>query len=107
MRLTIAIAALAASSSFAFAWDSLERMKVAHSIGSVLAAEEFCELTYNQEAIAGHIEKVVPADDMQFAGMLQTMTSGASYDLENMTGAQKAAHCTQIKRVAKSYGFTD
>lgn len=106
-RRTICCVAALVAATPAFAWSDADRMRTAIALGSVLAAEEFCGLHYNHDAVAAHIEKTVPADDMAFAGMLQTMTSGAGYELEDMSGSQKAAHCAQIRRVAKSYGFTD
>jgi hypothetical protein len=107
MRRLIFVAAIMLATSPALAWSAIDRMRTAQAIGSVLASEEFCGLSYNHEAIAGHIEKIVPADDMEFAGTLRMMTDGAGYELDSMSGSQKAAHCAQIRRVAKSYGFTD
>ena len=84
----------------------LETMELATHLGSVLASEEACGLAYDQAAIAAFIEEKVPADDLGFPSMLSTMTSGAQYELQGMSASQKTAHCAQIKRIAKSYGFT-
>lgn len=107
MNRVACIVAATLLASPALAWNDLERMTAAQAIGSVLASEEFCELAYNHAAIAAHIENSVPADDMQFAGMLQLMTDGSRFELEGMSGSQKAAHCTQTRRVAASFGFID
>lgn len=107
MRRTIWCVAALLAATPAFAWSDVDRIDAAEAIGSVLASEKFCGLLYRHDAIAAYIDKTVPADDMEFAGTLRTMTYSAGYDLEDMSGSQKAAHCAQIRRVAKSYGFTD
>jgi len=66
---------------------------------------QFCGLAYDQDAIQSFIEKNVPASDMDFSAELSTMTGGTKYENENMTESEKTARCTQVKRVAKSYGF--
>lgn len=81
-------------------------MTLANELGSVLASEELCGLAYDQAAIAGFIEKRVRADDLAFASSLKMMTSGNEFQLRGMSPSSKTAHCTQIRRVAKSYGFT-
>ena len=82
-------------------------MELANSLGNVLASEEVCDLSYDQAAIAAFIEARVPADDLTFPSNLSLMTSGAAYQLKNMSVSAKTAHCTQAARIAKSYGFTD
>lgn len=42
---------------------------------------------------------------MSFPSTLQLMTGGAEYELEEMSKSALTAHCTQIRRIAKSYGF--
>lgn len=102
-RILIA-AALAAASTPVLA-QGLESMKLATELGTVLASEEPCGLTFDQTAIAAFIEAKVPADDMGFASTLNMMTEGQKYQIEEMSASSKTAHCTQIKRVAASYGF--
>lgn len=82
-------------------------MTLASQLGSVLAAEEFCGLTYDQEAIAAFINAEVAEDDLGFASMLQMQTQGLAVMQEEMNASQKTAHCAQTQRVARSYGFVD
>jgi len=103
----VAAALLAGTLGSAHAWSDLERMQAVMQLSNVLASEELCELTYNQAKIEAYIEKTVPADDMEFAAELGMMTQGAQYNLGQMTPSTKTAHCAQIRRVAKSYGFSD
>ena len=107
MKFLLATAFMMGSISAAEAWDDLERMKVANLLGNLLASEEFCRLEYDQAAIGKFIDETVPADDMGFNPMLETMVGGTEFSLESMTGSQKAAHCRQTERVARSYGFID
>lgn len=105
MRWKIVIAVLAMSASVSAAHAAYNALVLANELGNVLAAEELCGLTFDQAAIASFVEKRVPADDMSFAGYLQTQVDGIRIGFEDMSASQKTAHCTQIKRVAKSYGF--
>lgn len=86
--------------------QDFKSMQLANELGSVLASEELCELQFDQSGIAAFIEKRVKPDDLAFAGNLKAMTSGNGYQLKSMSASAKTAHCTQIRRVAKSYGFT-
>jgi hypothetical protein len=86
--------------------QSFDSMQIAMDLGSVLGSEEACGLEFDQSAIAGFIEDKVAADDMSFASNLQTMTMGQEYQLADYSKSALTAHCTQISRVAKSYGFT-
>lgn len=78
---------------------------MANGLGNILASEEFCGLTYDLDAIATFIEQTVPADDMKFASTLDLMTRGNKAQIAEMSPASKAAHCAQIKRVARSFNF--
>lgn len=78
---------------------------MATELGSVLASEEACGLTFDQAAVAAFIEEKVPADDMGFTSTLSMMTKGQQFQIEEMSASSKTAHCTQIARVAASYGF--
>jgi hypothetical protein len=102
--LLLGLAAMSATSATAQT-KQLKSMNLALELGSVLAAEEACGLTYDQSAIERFIDKNVPADDMSFPSSLSMMTSGSAVQLEEMTASAKTAHCSQIRRIAKSYGF--
>jgi len=105
MKLVLAGLALLASGAVAHA-DDLATMQLASGLGSVLAAEEACGLSFDQSAIEKFITAKVPADNLNFSGTLNMMVSGAKLELDGMSPSQKTANCTQVKRVAKSYGFT-
>ncbi|WP_321446894.1 hypothetical protein [uncultured Cohaesibacter sp.] len=79
---------------------------LAESLGNLIAAEEFCDLSYNQDAIVSFIEQKVPADDLEFANYLDTSIRLSSDQLNEMSGSRKTAFCTQIRRTAKHYGFS-
>lgn len=98
------MALLLAQPDIAAAQD-FKSMQLAHELGSVISAEVPCGLAYDQTAIAAFIEKRVRADDMGFSGQLRVQTSGQEIQMKTMSASAKTAHCTQAKRVAKSYGF--
>lgn len=87
------------------AGQSLSSMNVATNLGAVLASEDFCGLAYDQKAIAAYIEKNVKATDMDFPQTLTMMTKGAELQLKELSPSEKTARCTQVVRLAKSYGF--
>lgn len=104
-RAMMLAAALAFAGAPAWAGD-IESMQLANQLGAVLAAEELCGLSYDPAAIAAFIEKNVAADDMGFPGMLRLMTDGARAQGAGLSASGTTAHCTQMRRIAKSYGFT-
>ncbi|UWU80723.1 signal recognition particle [Bradyrhizobium huanghuaihaiense] len=80
-------------------------MNLANELGSILASEKVCGLTYDQAAIAAFVEQRVPANDMSFPSTLNMMVTGNAVQIEGLSPSAKTAHCTQVRRVAKSYGF--
>lgn len=103
MRTVVLCLVLVCSASWASAKDTTT---LANELGTVLAAEEFCDLSFDQAAIGAFIDKNVRATDMSFASMLNLMISGHKVSHAQMGAAQKTAHCRQVARVAKSLGFT-
>ena len=101
------IAIFTFSATTVAAAQSLETMNLASNLGTVLAAEEACGLSFKQAAIEAFINDKVPADDMEFPSMLTVMTDGSRIQLKSMSQSQKTAHCRQISRIAKSYGFIE
>jgi hypothetical protein len=85
--------------------QGMKTMTLANELGSVLASESVCGLSFDQGAISAFVEKRVAADDLSFASTLQMMIAGQEFQLKGMSVSAKTAHCTQIQRVAKSYGF--
>jgi len=106
IRAAVLAAAALVSAAPAFAQGgSLASGELALNLSSVLGAEEFCGLSYDQAAIQAFIEERVPADDMGFASSLALMTSGADFQQSMMSGSAKTAHCAAITRTARHYGF--
>jgi hypothetical protein len=104
MRKTLfAIAVTVLGLGSAYAKDSSD---LALALGTVLGSEEFCGLDYDQAAIQAFITKRVSPDDMDFPSSLESMTAGVRIENQTMSDSAKTAHCTQIARIAKSYGFT-
>lgn len=103
MRAWIAAAAVVAATTAAA--QSMKSMDTAIALGDMLASEGPCGLAYDHAAIERHIERHVPADDMGFASSLSLMTVGQAAQIEDMSPSAKAAHCAQIRRVARANGF--
>lgn len=105
-RIFYGAAIIAALATIAQA-QSMGSMSTANELGSILASEEKCGLSYKPEAIEAYIAKKVKDDDMGFASTLSMMTQGNAVQIEEMSKSALVAHCSQVKRVAKSYGFTE
>jgi hypothetical protein len=99
--LIIALAALLVAGPV----NAYENVNLAKGLGSVLASEALCGLTYDQAAIEAFIEKNVPAGDTQFPDLLVTETWAAGQDNQGMSESAVTAHCAQIVRIAEGYGF--
>lgn len=105
MRRLLVLPALLALAAPASAWSDLDRMTVSNALGSLLGSETACGLAFDQAAVSRYIDDKVPADDMQFASMLNMMAGGTEAQIADMSASQKTAHCRQIERAAKSHGF--
>ena len=80
-------------------------MTIANELGTVLAAERPCHLSFDQSAIQQYINKRVPASDMSFGNMLQLMVSGTGVEIREMSPSTLTAFCAQTTRVARFNGF--
>lgn len=78
---------------------------LAWKLGSVIGSEEFCGLSYDQGAIEAFVARNVSENDMAFAAELDDQVGGTKVENKEMSASEKTAHCTQIRRVAKSFGF--
>jgi hypothetical protein len=76
-----------------------------YQLATILGSEEACGLKYDQSAIESFINKNVDPKDMSFAGSLVNLTNGVKFQIQSMSESSLTAHCTQIRRVAKQYGF--
>lgn len=79
--------------------------ELAEQLGRILGSEDFCGLTFDQNAIAEFIRKNVKEDDTEFANSLNMTTQNAARETKDMTSSQKTALCVQITRTAKSFSF--
>ncbi|AZV00403.1 hypothetical protein pthi1_p38 [Paracoccus phage vB_PthS_Pthi1] len=106
-RFALAITIAGGGASQSNAQEDLARMIRAGELGSVLASEEICGLSYKQAAIEAWIDKNVPADDIMFASSLDTAVMGGKFGYRDQTTSERTAHCAAIKKTAKHYGFID
>ncbi len=88
----------------ALAWDQ-EAYQFAQQLGIVLGSEDFCGLTYDQQAIMRYIGGHINPDNLDFAELLDTETFSARSENKQMSASEKTARCYQVTRTAKSLGF--
>ncbi len=87
--------------------QSMETIRLADDLGTILGSEKVCNLTYNQDAIAFWIDTKVPPEDMTFASTLSMMTEGTAFRLQDISESTRTAHCRSVERTAKHYGFIE
>jgi hypothetical protein len=102
MAAIIGILSIISMEAHAQKYDS---QTLAENLGPLLASEQFCGLSYDQGAISKYVSENVDAADLEFTQKLGLYTRLAAPNLAEMSASQKTAHCTQLMRVAKSFGF--
>jgi hypothetical protein len=85
--------------------SDLDSMTLAEQLGTILAAEEPCHLTYDMSAIKKYVAATVRENDMSFGSLLEMMVQGEAIAIRDMTPATLAALCAQTERVARFNGF--
>lgn len=84
----------------------MKSTETATNLGTLLASEKSCGLTYDQEAIRQWVDQNVEASDLGFPSTLALMTQGFEFQLSSMSESAKSAHCQSVMRAAQHYGFT-
>ena len=103
MKLIYALALVASPA----AAQNLGQMQIAAGLGSLLASEEPCGLTFDQEAIGAYVAENVDPAAMGFAGDLALQTQYSGLQISDMNESGLTAHCAVIARTAEHYGFID
>ncbi len=107
-RVTAAIAvAMSCVVSVPAARAQADTYETAVNLGSMLASETPCGLTYDQAAIQAFIGDNVPPSEMGFADQLASMTRLAASSLEGVSGSKLTAHCSAIAASAAHFGFVE
>ena len=100
---TAILVSMSLATSIAQAQNSFEQME---TLATVLAAEEFCGLTYDQCAIGDWMDKNTDPEDLSFLNTLAAMTQQSGLRLSSMSESSKTAHCRAITRTAEHFEFT-
>lgn len=87
--------------------QNFDSMRKAQELATILGSEEYCSLSYDQDAIAAWIDANTDPSDMGFASILDVSINGVSYGLEDRSASAKTAHCRSVSRTAQHFGFID
>lgn len=87
--------------------QNFDSMQKATELGTILAAEELCGLSFNQDAVADWIDENTDPSDMSFPGTLQMMVDGSTFQNSSMSGSALTAHCRSVERTARHFGFIE
>ena len=90
-RVTCLVAVLALGGVSSARAEDYSSSHIANELGTVIASEEACGLTFDQSAIERFINEHVKADDMSFPSTLQMMTAGTKFQIENMSKSSLTA----------------
>lgn len=91
----------------ATAQSALESMELASNLGTILASEEACGLTYRQEAIETFIDDRVSPENIGFPSELQSSTWIAGLQVSDMSDSALTAHCRAVSSSARHFGFIE
>jgi len=80
-------------------------MRLATDLGTLLGSERACNLSFDHAAVGDWIDANVDASDMSFASTLAMMTQGAEFQMQEMQGSARVAHCRSVERTARHYLF--
>lgn len=100
----VVVAAVALASDVARAESALG---IALNLGTVIGSEGPCELSYDLAAIEAYIAANVPEADMGFMSAMNNSARSAGRELAEFGASQKTAHCAQVGRIARAFGFID
>jgi len=82
-------------------------MTHAMSLGTLIASENKCNLSYDETAISNWIDDNVDASDMSFSSMLNMIIEETEDQISSLLGSAKAAHCRSVINTARHYGFVE
>jgi hypothetical protein len=99
MRTALVVLAFSVSATASLADD---RYNLLLGLGNVLAAEQLCDLAYDQTALVNVIDQRVAPDDLAFPDDLKTYTRVAGREQDGLSESSKAAHCAQVARLART-----
>jgi len=77
------------------------------TIGSLIAAERFCGLKYDDDMITVWVDDRVHHSDRSFFNRLDTAIVQNERRQHAMTGAARQAHCSTVFATANHYGFLE
>ena len=77
------------------------------TIGSLIAAERFCGLKYDDDMITVWVDDRVHHSDRSFFAKLDTAIVQNERRQYAMSGAARQAHCSNVFAAANHYGFLE
>lgn len=87
--------------------QNFQSMQGATELGTILAAEDLCGLTFDQGAVSTWIDENTNPSDMSFPGTLQMMVDGSTFQNSGMPVSALTAHCRSVERTARHFGFIE
>ncbi len=103
MRKLACLLALLVLSSSASAESTI---RIALTLGDLAGSEQLCGFAIDSEALEIYIANTIPGDDLDFASTMRDAAKLMPDKFADMSRTMQVAHCTQMKRIAKSLGFS-
>jgi hypothetical protein len=101
MRYFLLIGALLASPAQA------NSQQAAETLGSIIAAEHFCGLRYDEDVLNNWVDDRVHYSDSGFYTVLHQVVDYHEQQQNQMPSATRSSHCRTILEMANYYGFLE
>lgn len=84
-----------------------ERNQFLRDMANVIAAESFCNVKYDMQAVSDYIAKKIPADDLAFGNDIRREAYNTKMALAESLkeGSARTIYCTAQIRAAHHLGF--
>jgi hypothetical protein len=79
------------------------QLQLAMSFGDVLGAETACGMDIDPAKVESFIQSKVDGSNLEFMSTVHTSVAVSPGKFKQMSPSLRSAHCTQMKRLAKSF----
>ena len=100
MRVVFVVVAAALSAM----WTA-RASNLTNALAAILASDNYCQLTYSEDAIRDYIIKNVKPNDTEFLSDLHFSRQSEEYSHEKMSQSEKIVYCTHVRQMAEYLGF--
>jgi hypothetical protein len=79
--------------------------QLTEALAAILSSEQYCGLSYSQDAIQAFISKNIAPSDTRFLSDLEFDRRTEEIQHEKFGPSERTAYCTHVKQMAEYFGF--